>query len=54
MKFIENELISLIPVIMIKNHRMSKIHSVQSKIRNMKDVMDLGFDMVRHRFAKKN
>jgi hypothetical protein len=53
-EFVKDEFISFIPVTVIENNRMTKVHSIRKEIRDRKNLLDMSFDRVRHILAKKN
>jgi hypothetical protein len=53
-EFVKDEFISFIPVTVIENNRMTKVHSIRKEIRDMKNLLDMSFDRVWHILAKKN
>ena len=53
-KFIINEFISFVLVLVTENERVTKMHSMGLKIRKRKDRFDLVFDISRNVFAEKN
>jgi len=41
-KLVENEIISLIPIPVTKNHWMTKVHSIRKQVLNRKNAFNLG------------
>ena len=50
----ENEIISLIPVPVTKNHWMTKVHSIRKQVLNRKNAFNLGSGGTVNIFAKED
>ena len=42
-KFVENEIISFVPVPVIENNGVTEVHGIRKQIRDRKDSFNLGF-----------
>jgi hypothetical protein len=53
-KFVEDKIISLIPIIVVENNWVPKVHSVREEIRDRENVFDVRSSSSRHIFTKKD
>ena len=53
-ELVENEIVSLIPIPVTKNHWMTKVHSIRKQVLNRKNAFNLGFGGTINIFAKED
>jgi len=53
-KFVENEIISFVPVPVIENNGVTEVHGIRKQIRDRKDSFNLGFGGTVNILAEKN
>jgi hypothetical protein len=53
-EFIDNELIGFVPISVIENHRVAKVHSIRKEILNRENIFNVGFGLIINIFAEED